>query len=114
MEFTITIVANPCLFATINAFPVSDMDFRITHDKTPTEHFFTPFTDTVGSCGPIAYSLTGNWPVLVDYPDELVILDSIAASLTLFTDNGLHVGTYTAVLSASLQDYPSLTATIGV
>lgn len=79
VEFTITIVDNPCLLTAINAFPISDMEFTIAHDKTPTVHFFTPFTETVGSCGPIAYTLTGDWPVLVDYPDELVTLDSVAA-----------------------------------
>ena len=78
------------------------MDFKIKVGMVPVTQKFSEITSTVTvkSCGPILYSLTGN------YPTGTLSLDPDTRKLTLLTETGLAVGTYLAKLQASLRDYP--------
>ena len=110
-EITLTfeILIDPCLDGN-ELYPVSfdDMAFKIDHFSEPTEQTFDIVTDKVGLCGPVIYSISGN------YLSDLVTLEAAKRAISVFTDSGLDVGTYQVDVLASLQDYPVLTNELGI
>ena len=53
-------------------------------------------------CGPLVYTITEAHP--------FISIDPLTNTITVLSTNMLHIGIYTATLSASLANYPLVTA----
>ena len=108
INFNIKVIVDPCLLTTLKTVKIQNMEFKIKSGMVPITQVFQQVTDTVKLCGPVAYQLIGN------YPTDALSLDTTTLKLTLWTQTGLDVGTFTAKVLATLKDYPILNPTIGL
>ena len=84
------------------------MYFKIQHFSVATQLTFEAVTDKVGACGPILYTISG------DYPDGTVTLDEMSRTVSLYTETGHDLGIFQVEISAELLNYPLLTQELGI